>query len=314
MKNVRFLYAGIEASKEREKRKAAFLKIEGDHVIDPVIGIPYQANYQATPDQFIYRNRHAYVHAVESAGGLPILIPAHIPLSDLENLLLCLDGLLFAGGVDLQPCLYGEQKHPSVQIVDPQLDAFEVALATWALQRDLPILGICRGMQLINVVLGGTLYQDISTQYPDSLKHWRRDLPRTELVHPVTIEQGSLMEQILSTRQLFVNSFHHQAVKDPGKGIHICGWADDGIAESLEMPGYRFVMGVQGHPEEIYQAVPAFARLFQAFIASCSQSSAEPIAPFQPISASQRLRPASVRDLFPFSISGEEEFESLEAA
>jgi len=313
VKNVRFLYAATEASKDRERRKTAFLARKRDHVIYPVIGIPYQANYQPTPDQLVYRNRHAYVHAVESAGGLPILIPVHIPFSDLENLLPRFDGLLFAGGVDIQPGLYGEQKHSSVRVVDPQLDAFEVALATWALQRDLPILGICRGMQLINVILGGTLYQDISAQYPDSLEHWRRDLSRTELVHPVTIEQGSLMEQILRTRQLFVNSLHHQAVKDPGKGIRLCGWADDGIAELLEAPEYRFVMGVQGHPEEIYQAVPAFAHLFQAFITSCSQPSAEPVAPLQPIPALQRLQPDSVRGLFPFSIPGEE-LESPKAA
>lgn len=272
-------------------------KKKGGHAIyRPTIGIPCQTNYQTRQEHLVYRNHRAYIRAVESAGGLPVLIPMRTHPSELRDLPSYLDGLLLRGGGDIHPGFYGEQEHPSLNEVDPQLDAFEIALVTWALQRDMPILGICRGMQLINVVLGGTLYQDISTQYPRALEHWWYNFPRTELVHPVTIEKGSLMEQTLRTRHLMVNSFHHQAVKVPGKGICICGWANDGVAELLEAPDYRFVMGVQSHPEEIYRAVPAFARLFQAFINSCYRPSAEPVALFQPIQTFPILQ-ASVRGL-----------------
>jgi putative glutamine amidotransferase len=259
----------------------------------PVIGIPCHEYYQAESDQTIYGNKNTYVQAVENAGGLPILIPTLIDLSKLENLLPRLDGLLFTGGMDIQPGFYGEQPQPALRAVDPQLDAFEAALATWALQRDMPILGICRGMQLINVVLGGTLHQDISDQHPGSLQHCRLDLPRTELVHQVIIDQESLMKKILNTRRLVVNSLHHQAVKEPGKGVRICGRADDGTPELLEVFHRRFVLGIQCHPEDIYREVPAFARLFQTFIHICSEPSPDRVALFHVGQAFQVLQPAS---------------------
>jgi putative glutamine amidotransferase len=257
----------------------------------PVIGIPCHTYDWAESEQPIYGNKRTYVQAVENAGGLPILIPMLTDLSELEKLLLRLDGVLFSGGMDIQPGFYGEQPHPVLRAVDPQLDTFEIALATWALQRDMPILGICRGMQLINVVLGGTLCQDISAYHPGSLQHCRCDLPRRELTHQVTVDQGSLMKKILGTHRLAVNSLHHQAVKEPGEDIHICGRADDGVAELLEVSRHRFVMGIQCHPEDIYRDVPAFARLFQTFIHICSEPSPERVAPFQAGQTFQVLQP-----------------------
>lgn len=236
----------------------------------PVIGIPCQADFRAGSNRPIYGNNRTYVHAVESAGGLPILIPMLADLRDLDDLLPRLDGILFSGGIDIQPALYGEEKHPETDAFDEQLDAFEITLANWALQEDIPILGVCRGMQLLNVVLGGNLYQDISSQHPGALEHRRRDLPRTALTHTVTIEEGSLMEKVLGTRQISVNSLHHQAVKDPGKDVRVSGRADDGIAELLEVSTHRFLLGIQGHPEEIYSQVPAYAALFQAFVRACA--------------------------------------------
>jgi len=241
----------------------------------PVIGIPCHAYNMTELEPSIHGNTCAYVQAVEDAGGLPILIPMLSDLSKLAYLLPHLDGLLFTGGRDIQPGYYGEQPHPALCGVDPQLDAFEIALVTWALQRDMPVLGICRGMQLINVVLGGTLYQDISAQCPGSLEHWLRNVPRGELAHQMIVEQESLMLKILRTRQFAVNSLHHQALKEPGEGVRICGWADDDSIELIEVPRYRFVMGIQCHPEDMYRDVPAFARLFQAFVQSCSEPSPE---------------------------------------
>jgi putative glutamine amidotransferase len=236
----------------------------------PLIGIPCHAIIRAETGRPIYANNRAYVHAVESAGGVPILIPMLNDLNTLNALLSRLDGLLLPGGIDLHPGRYGEEVHPLTEEADLELDEFEMTLASWALQEDIPVLGICRGMQLINIALGGSLYQDISDQYPDSIVHSHRHLPRTHIAHNITIEPGSRMEKILGTREVWVNSLHHQAIKDPGKGVCITGRAEDGIPELLEVSGYRFVMAAQSHPEEIYTKEPAFARLFSAFVRASS--------------------------------------------
>lgn len=246
----------------------------------PVIGIPCQADFRSGSKRPIYGNNRTYVHAIENAGGLPILIPLLHDFHELEGLLPRLDGILFSGGMDIQPSLYGEERHPDSDEGDSQLDEFEMALADWALQEDIPVLGVCRGMQLLNIVLGGTLYQDINSQYPGAIEHCRRDLPRTTLTHQVAIAEGSLMEKIVGSRQLAVNSLHHQAIKAPGKGVSISGRSDDGIAEILEVPGRRFILAAQGHPEEVYTQVPAFSRFFQAFVAACAH-----LAPPEPIAA-----------------------------
>ncbi len=241
----------------------------------PLIGIPCHAAFRAETGRPIYANNRTYVHAVEDAGGLPVLVPMLNDLKLLDTLLVRLDGLLLPGGIDMHPGRYGEAVHPLTEEADLQLDEFEMFLTSWALQADIPILGLCRGMQVINVALGGSLYQDISDQYPNSLRHSNRNLPRTYLSHPIIVEPSSQMEKVLGTQEVLVNSLHHQAIKAPGKGVYISGKAEDGIAELLEVPGHRFVMAAQCHPEEIYTIVPAFARLFSAFVRACSSGDDE---------------------------------------
>ena len=240
-----------------------------------LIGIPCHALIRAETGRPIYANNRAYVHAVESAGGLPILIPMVNDLNILTALLTRLDGLLLPGGIDLHPNRYGEEVHPLTEEADLKLDEFEITLASWAFQEDIPVLGVCRGMQLINIALGGSLYQDIDEQYPDSIGHTHRNLPRTHLAHRISVDPGSRMEKILGTQAVWVNSLHHQAIKEPGKGVRITGRASDGIPELLEVTGYRFVMAAQCHPEEIYSIEPAFARLFSAFVQASSSPLAE---------------------------------------
>lgn len=235
----------------------------------PLIGIPCRPAVSAETKRPIYCMNRTYVHAVESSGGMPLLIPLMNSLEPLEALLPHLAGILFPGGVDIQPHLYNEEVRQSLETVDPQLDHLEFTLAHWALDHDIPLLGICRGMQLINVALGGSLYQDLLTERPGSKKHFYIDLPRSELTNQLSIEAGSRMEKILGTRELSVNSLHHQGVKEPGKGVHITGWAEDGVPELLETEGYRFVLGVQGHPEELYTEHPTWARIFRAFVEAC---------------------------------------------
>ena len=243
----------------------------------PLIGIPCRPLIRAETGRPIYANNRTYVHAVETAGGLPILIPMINDLNILNALLSRLDGLLLSGGIDVHPSHYGEEVHPLIQEFDIELDEFEITLASWALQQDIPVLGICRGMQLINVVLGGTLYQDIDDQYLDSIAHSNRHMPYTHLAHHIIVEPGSRMEQILGAGEVWVNSLHHQAIKDPGKGVCISGRASDGVAELLEVNGNRFVMAVQRHPEEIYSIEPAFKRLFSAFVRASSSHMDEEI-------------------------------------
>ncbi len=236
----------------------------------PLIGIPCHALIRAETGRPVYANNRSYVHAVESAGGLPILIPMINDLTTLTALLSRLDGLLLPGGIDLHPSRYGEEVHPLTEEADFVLDEFEITLASWAFQQDIPVLGICRGMQLINIVLGGSLFQDIDNQYPDNIAHSHRDWPRTHLAHKIIVEPGSRMEAILGAREVMVNSLHHQAIKDLGKGVRITGHAPDGVPELLEVTGYRFVMAAQSHPEEIYSIEPAFERLFAAFVQASS--------------------------------------------
>jgi putative glutamine amidotransferase len=247
----------------------------------PLIGIPCHAIIRAETGRPIYANNRAYVHAVESAGGVPILIPRINDLNILTALLARLHGLVLPGGIDLHPDRYGEEVHPLTEEADLELDEFEISLASWAFQEDIPVLGVCRGMQLINVTLGGSLYQDIDDQYPESIGHTHRNLPRTHLAHRITVDPGSRMEIILGTQEVWVNSLHHQAIKEPGKGVRITGRAPDGIPELLEVTGYRFVLAAQSHPEEIYSIEPAFARLFSAFVqASSSRMNQEIVAEY----------------------------------
>lgn len=236
----------------------------------PLIGIPCHADYLDGSRRPVYCNNRAYVHAIEHAGGLPILIPILHDFSMLDTLLPRLDGLLLSGGVDIDPAVYGEAPHPLSDQPEKELDEIELKLASWALQEDVPTLGVCRGMQVLNVALGGTLYQDINDLCPDSLRHSRRDQSRDYLAHLVNVLPGSRVEQLLGSGPFMVNSLHHQAVHKPGRDVVISGTADDGIPEMLEVRGRRFIVAAQFHPEEIYRKEAASARLFAGFVQACS--------------------------------------------
>lgn len=236
----------------------------------PLIGIPCHSDFRDGSRRPVYCNNRAYIHAVERAGGVPVLIPLYEDLSLLDTLLPRLDGLLLSGGADIEPARYGEEPHPLVDEPDKILDEIELFLASWAVQEDIPTLGVCRGMQVLNVALGGTLYQDIDDLRPGSLRHSRREHPRDFIAHTVEVQPGSHMEQALGTRSVKVNSLHHQAVNKPGNGVVISGHAEDGVAEMLELPGNRFILAVQYHPEEIYLKDAPSASLFQAFVRACA--------------------------------------------
>jgi putative glutamine amidotransferase len=235
----------------------------------PLIGIPCQARIfsdENRPGRPIVFNNKSYIRAVEHAGGVPILIPLLDDLSGLQTLLPRLDGLLLAGGIDVDPRHYHEEVHPLLGETNPQLDELEITLAQWALQEDLPTLGICRGMQVLNVALGGNLYQDLDAQFPGSLRHPNWDLPRNKIVHAVRVERNSRLAKVLDTHELPVNSLHHQAIKEAGENVRISGYAEDGVPELMEVPQHRFMLGAQCHPEELYSEHTNWGLLFDEFI------------------------------------------------
>ena len=205
-----------------------------------------------------------YSHAVVEAGGLPVMIP---PFAGTPQLLDRLDGLIFSGGSDLAAELYGQAQHPDTLGVIPHRDRSELELLGEALERDLPVLGICRGMQLLNVIRGGSLHQHLPELVDGSL---HKAAPGTFATHDVAIEPGSRLSQLLGAR-VQVHSCHHQAPDRIGRGLAVTARAPDGVVEGIELDGARFTVGVLWHPEEHAElGGPLFRALVEA------SSAAEP--------------------------------------
>jgi putative glutamine amidotransferase len=211
-----------------------------------------------------YALRENYAGAVTRAGGLPILLP-HEPDSAAAYLDR-IDGLIVTGGAfDIDPALFGaSSRHPTV-VTKERRTRFELAVTQGALARDLPVLGICGGQQLLNVVLGGTLYQHIPDEVAGTLAHEQPN-PRTEPGHVVQIRRGTLLHEICGADELAVNSAHHQAAKTVGEGVIVNATAEDGVIEGIEDRRYRFCIGVQWHPE--YAISVGDDRIFDAFVAA----------------------------------------------
>jgi putative glutamine amidotransferase len=212
----------------------------------------------------------SYVAALAEAGCAPVLIPL---LSDddlLRTILDRLDGILFPGGADLAPAQYGEDPIPGLNVVEAARDHTELRLARWAFERDLPTLGICRGQQLLNVALGGTLHQDLRVQGVTDTDHSDADgRARSALVHRVRIEPGSRLAGLVGSTEVEVNSLHHQGLKRVAPGLQVVGCSEDGVIEAVEARDSRFLVAVQWHPEELRE-LPWVHRLFQGFAAAAS--------------------------------------------
>lgn len=204
-----------------------------------------------------------YVRALEAAGALPVVVP---PLSeaDIPRVLARFDALVLSGGPDLAPSAYGAEPHQELGSTEPGLDTFEYAMATEALSLGLPILGICRGAQTLNVARGGTLHQHLPDVAGDLIAH-RQSVDGRVPTHPVKILPGSRLAAVVGTTQLSVNSFHHQAVDRLGDGLLACAWAPDGVVEAIEDPDHSFVVAVQWHAETL-QGVPGQPALFDELV------------------------------------------------
>jgi putative glutamine amidotransferase len=196
-----------------------------------------------------------YLRAIEAVGGMPVVLP---PLGDAAALLERLDGICLSGGPDLDPDAYGAlERHAELGPTEPSLDTFELELARAADERAIPILGICRGAQTLNVARGGTLHQHVPGH--------RQTEPATATTHTVHVEEGTQLASLVGTRPLRVNSFHHQAVDTLGRGLRAVARAADGTVEAIEAPGPGFVLGVQWHAEGLL-AVPRHRVLFEALV------------------------------------------------
>jgi putative glutamine amidotransferase len=216
--------------------------------------------------------RFDYLHAISKARGLPSIVASGFtnPLDDAEQLageiLDNCDGLMLSGGTDVDPKIFGEVPHTALGRVDGPRDPFEITLAREAVRRDMPVLGICRGLQVLNVAQGGTLIQDIPSDVAGAVVHEAGE-NRVEVAHEVVIEPGSRLASLLSTTRVGVNSFHHQAAKRLGEGLVVSATSpEDNIIEGLEMRGRTFVVAVQWHPENFWKTSPVFDGLFTGFV------------------------------------------------
>lgn len=234
-------------------------------MVTPLIGITTSVTIDKNPER-AYVNG-TYIRAVQEAGGIPLLLTPHFTPEVQAALWQRLDGLVLTGGGDIEPARYGQPRHPAVDDVSAARDALELALTRRAVADNVPLFAICRGMQVLNVALGGTLVQDIPSERPGALLHSQK-APRHEPTHAVKVMgEGTRLGRVLGTLEVEVNSMHHQAIERLGDGLREVAWAPDGILEGLEMPGDdRFVLGVQWHPEELVERDQAARNLFAAIV------------------------------------------------
>ena len=240
----------------------------------PVIGITTQS-LDAVPGELpqCWVLGQRYVQALRTVGAVPWLVPMLADdLDTLREIYDRLEGLFLSGGVDVDPSRYGEPKEPFCGRSDASRDDAELQLIRWAMTDNKPILAICRGIQVLNVAMGGSLYQDLSTQAPRTLKHdyfpTEDNSARDFLAHEVEIVPNSRLKESLGSRSIKVNSMHHQAIKTLAPGLKRTAVAPDGIVEGVEGTNGQYLVAVQWHPEELYDRDPGMRRLFADFVAA----------------------------------------------
>ena len=207
-----------------------------------------------------------YAHGIETAGGIPVVIPFMEDAESVVNLAIRLDGLLLSGGEDVDPLAYDEQPTPGLGVIVPERDRLELTLIHHMLEQNKPVFAICRGLQILNTALGGTLYQDLPKQWRSNILHAQR-AKRSHLSHRIHIQPDTVLYNLLGAQEdHYCNSFHHQAVKTLGVGLIATAWDDDGLIEAFEHPGYEFVVAVQWHPENLWRTTPVYFELFSGFV------------------------------------------------
>ncbi|MBP1991071.1 gamma-glutamyl-gamma-aminobutyrate hydrolase family protein [Paenibacillus eucommiae] len=242
---------------------------EGVYGLRPIIGITSNIS-----EERLLTTGLSNIQAIVKGGGVPIVLPNLADESSIEQLAASIDGLLVTGGNDADPALYGEEPHPNLGEVCPERDYFETTLIAKFLEKNKPILGICRGCQMINITAGGELFQDIYAQIDKPLLQHTQKAPRSHPSHFVEVKANSLLYEAVQSTRFKVNSFHHQAVKRIADGFEVSALASDGIIEGYESKLHRFVLAVQWHPENLAQKDDEFSlKLFRRFIQACQQGS-----------------------------------------
>jgi putative glutamine amidotransferase len=245
----------------------------------PVIGVPTQTLQSLggvsaeIPPSWVMSQR--YILTLTDAGALPWMVPL-VDDETLRGIYEELDGGFLPGGADIDPATYGRDPHPLCDKTDPARDRVEVALARWALADGKPVLGVCRGMQLINVAAGGSLYQDLAEQLPGALKHdyfpfAGQGFTRDYLAHEVTVAEGTRLARTFGAGALRVNSMHHQGVRELGAGLVATAHAPDGLVEALEGSDGSYLVAVQWHPEALTDADERPRRLFAEFVEAAGE-------------------------------------------
>jgi putative glutamine amidotransferase len=240
-----------------------------------IIGITTQT-LEAVPNQLprCWVMSQRYVHVLAAAGAVPWVIPLlQGEEATLRAIYERLDGLFLPGGVDVDPAAYGESRGPLCGRTDPERDWTELLFLRWALADGKPVLAVCRGAQLVNVAVGGSLYQDVAAQHPEAIKHDHYPVDgrrRDELAHEVRIAAGSRLQRLLGTDTLLVNSMHHQGIARLAPGLVAVATSPDGLIEGVEGVTDQFLIGVQWHPEDLVDVDRRMRRLFDAFIGACA--------------------------------------------
>lgn len=239
----------------------------------PLIGVTTQTLHaiegipEALPSSWVMNQR--YVHAVMAAGGVPVLVPllAEDPAT-LHEIYERLDGVVVPGGIDVDPAYYRSARSPELGRLDPARDTTEVVLTRWSLRDRKPFLGLCRGLQVLNVATGGSLWQDLAAERPDSIKHdyfptagWSRD----HLAHQIDVQRPTRLGDAIGRPRTPVNSMHHQGIRELGFGLTATAWSPDGLIEAAELPD-QYAVGVQWHPEMFEPGAPGVGKLFGAFV------------------------------------------------
>ena len=231
----------------------------------PVIGITSFMHAKPMKDYVIVSRN--YIDSILRAGGMPVVLPVVEEMALADRYLDTIDGLLLTGGDEaVSPLLYGENPIPQIELLYPERDAFEFHLCREAMKRDLPMFGICRGQQVMNVAMGGSLYQDLFTQREGTLGHIPMKMPVDILYHTVDVKSGTRLAEIFGDGELHVNSYHHQAIREVAPPFTVTALSTDGVIEAIEDPAKRFALGVQWHPEDLTAKHPQFRGLFEAFV------------------------------------------------
>ena len=239
----------------------------------PLIGCTtYRKQTGDNPSLDILGLMPSYLQAIAAAGGVPVMIPLGLSDDDLREVIQQLDGILLPGGGDIEPSVYHGDGHPTVGGIDEDRDRVELVVARTAVAQQKPLLAICRGLQVLNVALGGSLWEDVEQLMPQAMHHEHvKSHPRNYLAHPVTIVPDSLLARQLGTTETAVNSLHHQGIRRLAENLRATAVAPDGLIEGVEVVGHPYAVGVQWHPENLIHDLLPMLGLFRGLVEAASE-------------------------------------------